>query len=485
MNIAHAQSVLEIASLDGISASELKRAYLRKVKVHDPERDPENFVKVREAYDFLQVFVKRGAAVDDAPLPNGAAPTASIPPTAAAAFAAPSAPVDPLALFRERWGALSEDDKSGLGILAREALAAVPNNEEAMWWLHEALADINAHEAWKVLNDGVAAGHRSFRLALARQSPALVSDEILQSLLSHATPSEQILLAHVGIAQKRYDGVAGILAKAALDEQDRGGDPLFLVPSAMEVLLALYEAHQEEEAIACKQVVRRLYGAEDHALAKVGHVWTIYMAVLDELEAMGAELETNAKVAVAGACRSGEFEGARVCLEMMLQARARDDAFILTFFTKAPTLVTLLSLIPPSKNAPSLQRPWWHVSLSPWQVAIFSFWFLRCMYRNIDCDSHQPTSNSDRPSLYGRPSAAPDDVSSVMELTRVCLGNAHPVCKDAFNILAFAQAGQCLEVMRMALPLQNTSMDLPTNFKQPVRAVAAMSVSLCARQPKP
>src|SRR6187549_3784627 len=37
----------------GLAPQELKRAYLRKVKLHPPERDPEQFENVRKAYEAL------------------------------------------------------------------------------------------------------------------------------------------------------------------------------------------------------------------------------------------------------------------------------------------------------------------------------------------------------------------------------------------------------------------------------------------------
>jgi hypothetical protein len=46
---------LEVLGLQGSPAeTEVRRAYLRKVKEHPPERDPEGFRRVREAYDFLK-----------------------------------------------------------------------------------------------------------------------------------------------------------------------------------------------------------------------------------------------------------------------------------------------------------------------------------------------------------------------------------------------------------------------------------------------
>ena len=49
MNLREAQDLLGVDPRD--DADKVRRAYLRKVKKHKPERDPEGFQRVREAYD--------------------------------------------------------------------------------------------------------------------------------------------------------------------------------------------------------------------------------------------------------------------------------------------------------------------------------------------------------------------------------------------------------------------------------------------------
>jgi len=51
---ARALELLAIAKLDGLSRDELRRAYLRAVKAHPPERDADGFREVRAAYEHLQ-----------------------------------------------------------------------------------------------------------------------------------------------------------------------------------------------------------------------------------------------------------------------------------------------------------------------------------------------------------------------------------------------------------------------------------------------
>jgi hypothetical protein len=51
---ARALELLGVGQLEGVSRDELRRAYLRAVKAHPPERDADGFREVREAYELLQ-----------------------------------------------------------------------------------------------------------------------------------------------------------------------------------------------------------------------------------------------------------------------------------------------------------------------------------------------------------------------------------------------------------------------------------------------
>src|SRR6188768_1735473 len=77
-------SAMEVLGLSGApSQDEIRRAYLRKVKEHPPERDRDAFKKVRDAFDFLKAHA-RGLVVEEhdapppAPVPS-AATTEAVP----------------------------------------------------------------------------------------------------------------------------------------------------------------------------------------------------------------------------------------------------------------------------------------------------------------------------------------------------------------------------------------------------------------------
>ncbi len=54
MDVVEAFETLGLDESDELSAEQLKRSYLRKVRQHPPERDPAGFQQVRQAYELLQ-----------------------------------------------------------------------------------------------------------------------------------------------------------------------------------------------------------------------------------------------------------------------------------------------------------------------------------------------------------------------------------------------------------------------------------------------
>src|SRR4051794_3984050 len=54
MDVVEAFETLGLEEPDELTAEQLKRSYLRKVRQHPPERDPNGFQRVRQAYELLQ-----------------------------------------------------------------------------------------------------------------------------------------------------------------------------------------------------------------------------------------------------------------------------------------------------------------------------------------------------------------------------------------------------------------------------------------------
>ncbi|HWA78242.1 MAG TPA: J domain-containing protein [Polyangiaceae bacterium] len=128
---ARALELLGVGQLEGVSREELRRAYLRAVKAHPPERDADGFREVREAYELLQGALQLQqfrASIREAeahPIASDGSSTPNLGVTEAAVIAEPPEPAeqqeekpsDPLASeFRELQSALEAEDMDRAGL---------------------------------------------------------------------------------------------------------------------------------------------------------------------------------------------------------------------------------------------------------------------------------------------------------------------------------------------------------------------------------
>jgi len=73
VNLEHAAALLGVAP--SAKPEELRAAYLQKVQQHPPDREPELFEQIRDAYDQLRDPTVRARAVLDGPDPNASLTT--------------------------------------------------------------------------------------------------------------------------------------------------------------------------------------------------------------------------------------------------------------------------------------------------------------------------------------------------------------------------------------------------------------------------
>jgi len=69
--LGEALAILGLDGDDELTQNHVKRTYLRKLKDHPPERDPEGFQRLREAYELAREYAdgERAAPVFEAPAP--------------------------------------------------------------------------------------------------------------------------------------------------------------------------------------------------------------------------------------------------------------------------------------------------------------------------------------------------------------------------------------------------------------------------------
>lgn len=171
-----AREILGLAS--DATDEEARRAYTRLVKQHKPDRDPEGFRRVREAYECL----RRVEPTSAAPLP-----TAPVAPSETPVAAAHVVIEDPaLAKARKKLRAVLRDTPTVAvpGVLA-EHLARHPSDDEVRFDAVRALASAwRFQDANAMLEGGVRDGGdpRPFLVQLALWSPDAIDDARLEQL---------------------------------------------------------------------------------------------------------------------------------------------------------------------------------------------------------------------------------------------------------------------------------------------------------------
>ncbi len=197
---------------EGAGASTVRRAYLRKLKDHKPDRDPEGFKRLREAYEAAADAVAR--------------PEEPVPEDFRGRDREDFAEAEddfPLAPYLERMDGVPDGETDAgdrQNEIAREALRDHPELEDALLLLASAQRFFGREEdAVETLRRGLEAGHARCLHALATWRPERLSARQEERWRDGAEPIEMLEVADVRLA--REDVEQGMsLVRQALERHD-------------------------------------------------------------------------------------------------------------------------------------------------------------------------------------------------------------------------------------------------------------------------
>ena len=291
----------------------IRRAYLRAVKQHPPERDPDGFARIREAYDVVtaQIVARRARhARTHEPTESShrpaSHPSASPPPSSQAAEPLPSPegrqPEDDrawLTSYYEREDEL-HDDAGRLG-LWREAVAAHPDDPEVRRNLFDALwATHRRHEAMSLALALHDEGHPAALLAAAMAEPRKLPPVALAKLKKDRSPA--VRAAMVEVHRRLRKGKRAAKLAVALLEQGPIVPP---VRNIIDLLLQLEMTGTREPADRLREAFTtflRRTGDERALLAAEASRWLVVRELAETRVLLRRELHR----AIARAVRDDE-----------------------------------------------------------------------------------------------------------------------------------------------------------------------------------
>ncbi len=303
MDVSTALSQLGLTSLP--SATDLKRTYLKAVRQHPPERDPEGFVRVRAAYELLLEVAQKSLPEEHAMRPRVPLATSKSVEGTTSNSQSPAA-ASPLE------SALPGENASADELMTRGSELLLSNTAaiESIQWLIERLESTASSSAVvDMLKHAVGSGSQRALWLLLEGSPADVDEHMLER--ARHSMDERTRIALVRHYWQRGDA-----------------------PEAAELLTSIYESSTvEQEArphpVFCLDVVLRCNEMGRHAAA------TALLNAFDDWQALRADSKDLLGHVAARWQLARELRSLRRCLSPRLRqslasAVVNDDSEALT-----------------------------------------------------------------------------------------------------------------------------------------------------------
>lgn len=305
MTPGEARAWLEVD--EATSPDAVRRAYLRKVKEHKPERDPEGFRRTREAYECLT----RGAPI--LVRASDGAPGAGAPDEGPYRVPSPPEPEadDPFWSLLE---ALDEEEDPDERIATLRAAALErPDDVRVVLELERELSEADEPElAVEVLREAGARGLAGVDPILFRCHLERLNDEELARLETSPLPDAPRLRAlALVLASRPNEAVA--LAEHAL----RGDGP----PSAwLELVFSLYEHRARPQARAVLGAIQKRVAERGEGMRLPTHV-QLSLLLASQLSQVDRRLDDGVLAIIARGLGTGALGDAR---ENLLALRRRE-----------------------------------------------------------------------------------------------------------------------------------------------------------------
>jgi hypothetical protein len=450
------RDALEILGLaEHGSADTIRRAYLRKLRAHKPERDPEGFRRVREAFELLSGGVFRVSEPAIAP-EEPRAPTETT----------PAAPSDPMNELAQKLVVLDPLDYDGRLAIARQMVELDPANAEARWQLCDAFAAAGREtEHREALLDATRLEDGGpFVDELLEWYPGSLPDEHVARALADAN-AERLMKVASDLMRAGRTADAATLAERSLELAETRPDQEVPWPySVHRLILTLYEQREPDRARALEGRYEKLVrqtGSGTRILTPHDALTATLLGELARIPTQGTAAAPPELLArIASAVGSGDLELAQPEVRKWAQANPRRaELLALELTDEAPTLSAAYGrILDPMLQVladPAFAREEPRTERVPWYIVTFGLMAMMAAVRALPstCSSSEPrvvpraeplptTSLRDDVVLVDRVRrmAARADARPVVE--RICRERGAP-CALARSFVDAIEAGDC------------------------------------------